>query len=319
MNVKLRLLGVLLITAAALPAAAQDKIIVGNTGAGSPLQWPAYAGIAKGFFRAAGVELDMIPMPSSAAGMQQLSSGSTHINSSGLVDAIRAVDKGAPVRLIRTEVRRSPYEVYAQKSIKSFADLKNKTVMIGGVKDITRIYFEQVATANGLKPGDYDYIFAGATASRYAALASGSIAATIITSPFNFRAEAEGYTKLGSSVEASRGFPFSGYSTNLEWAKKNPKAIAGFFSAYAKGVDWLYDPVNRAEAVEIMVKASKAEAAEVDKTYDFFLGLKLWDRVGSIPDSRVQDVIDFLKKEGEIDGPTDLARYFDASLVPKPQ
>ena len=217
-------------------ALAIETINVGNTGAGSPLQWPSHIAIAKGFYREAGVDVQLIPMPSSAAGMQQLAAGSLNLSSSGLVDAVRAIDKGAPTRLLRTEVATSPYEIYARPAIKRFADLKGKIVMIGGAKDITRIYFEELAAANGLKPGENDYVYVGATAARFAALSSGSIDATILFPPFNFQASAAGFTRLAGSADVASAFPFSGYSMNVAWAKAKPGAVAGFMKAYAREI-----------------------------------------------------------------------------------
>jgi len=72
--------------------------------------------------------------------------------------------------------------------------------MIGGAKDITRLYFEDMAKANRLGPGEYDYVFAGSTAARFSALTSGSVAATILFPPYNFLALREGYASLGLSA-----------------------------------------------------------------------------------------------------------------------
>ena len=293
-----------------------EKLLIGNTGSASSLQWPSHIAIAKGFYKDAGLEIDLVPMPSSAAGLQQLTAGATHINSSGVVDAVRAIDKGAPIRLLRMEGQTSPYEIYALPSIKSFADLRKKTVMIGGIKDITRIYFEEVAFANGLKAGEFDYIFAGATASRYAALASGSIAATIVTPPFNFQAANAGYTRLGGSSDVTSRYPFSVYSANLKWAKSNPKAVKAFLSAYARGVNFFYDPANAAEVQAIFIKVSNANPDDVKKTYDFYQKIRLWDVDGSVTArGGMQGVIDLMKADGEVEGSTDMSRFYDPGLV----
>ena len=88
-----------------------DKVLIGNTGSASSLQWPSHIAIVKGFYQDAGIDVELLPMPSSAAGLQQLTAGATNLNSSGVVDAVRAIDKGAPIRFLRMEGRTSPYEV----------------------------------------------------------------------------------------------------------------------------------------------------------------------------------------------------------------
>ena len=69
-------------------------------------------------------------------------------------------------------------------SIKSIAELRGKTISIGGPKDITRIYIERMFAPNGLKEGDTDFVFAGSTGARSSALQTGAIAATLLTVPF---------------------------------------------------------------------------------------------------------------------------------------
>src|SRR5204862_3148693 len=96
-------------------------------------------------------------------------------NNSGLVDPIRANEKGAPVAILRVEIQRPPYALMAKPVIKSPADIKGKLVSVGGPKDITRIYVEQTLDRRGVKPGDYDLAYAGATSARFAALSSGGV------------------------------------------------------------------------------------------------------------------------------------------------
>ena len=126
----------LVITAA--PARAQDKITLGGVGAGSAIHWPVYIATEKGFFRKRNLVVDYVPVPASANVMQQLAAGSLDLGVSGTVDAVRAIDQGAPLSLLRIEAGPSGYEIFTKSSIKSAAELKGKTVMIGGIKDITR-------------------------------------------------------------------------------------------------------------------------------------------------------------------------------------
>src|SRR3977135_3026097 len=66
-------------------------------GAGSTTIWPVYIGIQNGFFDAVGIKVDPVFAPSSTAIAQQVAAGSTNLTvGSGLVDPIRAIDKGAP-------------------------------------------------------------------------------------------------------------------------------------------------------------------------------------------------------------------------------
>jgi NitT/TauT family transport system substrate-binding protein len=37
--------------------------------------------------------------------------------------------------------------------------LRGKTIMVGGEKDITRVYLERMLTPNGIKAGEYDLLY----------------------------------------------------------------------------------------------------------------------------------------------------------------
>ncbi len=302
---------------AVAPAAlALDMLTISDTGSGSPTHWPAYIGMAKGFFAKRGVAVEYIPTPSSAASTQQLAAGSVNMSSSGMADALRGIDKGAGAALFMIECGPAPYEIVAKPSIKSYADLKKKTIMIGGIRDITRIYLDRMIGPAGVKPGDYDLVYAGASSARYAALASGSIDATIITSPFNFKAKADGFSDLGSAEIDD--FPFAGYLVNREWAKTHKQQIAAFAAGFDEGAGWFYDASHREEAVDIMIKAlPTTQRDDAEKTYDYYTKLKLFVRGGEVRKPGVETLLKILKAQGDIEGSTDPDRFVDTTLIAK--
>ena len=193
----------------ALQGAAAQTISVGEVSAGVKANTLAdlYRD-HKGFFsrRLRRPRLRTRLLPESANVVQQAVAGSLDIAVSGPGDALRAINQGAPLTLLRVEVGPSGYEIFAKKSIKTVADLRGKLIMIGGAKDITRYYIEALLRHGGVKPGDYDYIYAGATSQRYAALVSGSIDATILTAPFNFTARSGKYTDFGPPRDRAGSF-----------------------------------------------------------------------------------------------------------------
>jgi ABC-type nitrate/sulfonate/bicarbonate transport system substrate-binding protein len=306
---------VLWIVAVSQALAQVTTVSIGTVGGGNALEWPLYIAEKKGFLEQEKLVLEWVGVQSSAAVMQQVAAGSLNLGTTGLADSLRAADKGAPSRLVRIGVGVSPYEAVAARSVKSWIDLRGKTVMIGGAKDITRLYFEDMAKANGLGPGEYDYVFAGSTAARFSALTSGSVAATILFPPFNFLALREGYASLGLSANYTKNFPFSTYSANMNWAQNNKGSITGFLAAYAKGVDWFHERANRDEAISILMSYLKSDPKDTADTYDYFAKLHVFDRVGAVEGSGVENYLAILKRDGDLEGATDLARFYDASLV----
>ena len=259
------------------------------------------------------MQIDLVFAQSNASVIQQLAAGSYNVApSAGMVDPIRAIDKGAPVALVRIVIQAPPYALLAKPEIRKIEDLKGKTIIIGGPKDITRIFTERMLARHGLKSGDYDYVFAGATSARFAALKSGAVDAALLTVPFNFFAETAGYSNLGFTFDYLPDMPFAGMAVNREWALANPDLVKRFLDAYNKGVAWFDDPKNREAAVKLQMETSKIQEDDVEKAYAFLHDKHLFEPTGKVSKRKVNTVIDALHDLGDL--PADFS--VDRLLLP---
>ncbi len=285
----------------AVPATAADKVIFGSVGSPTASYWPFFIAKVKGMFAAEGIEPDLVSAQSSAAIMQQLAAGSLDVTiGGGLVDPIRAIEKGAPIAVARILVQAPPYTLVAKPSIKSIPELKGKTISIGGAKDITRIYLERIVAPHGLKDGDYDLVFAGSTAARYSALQAGAVDATILTAPFNFHSRTAGFTDLAETVKILPDLPFIGLVVNRNWAAAKPAVLQRVLAAMNKSIVFFQDPQNRAEAIKIMVDASRQRPEEVEKSYDYFRDGGYFDGTGKVSRTNLRKLIEALAQLGDV-------------------
>src|SRR4051812_44428651 len=120
----------LALSAVGLPAPSfAQKVTMGSVGSASASLWPAYIGIKNKFFEAEGIEADLVFAPSNAGVNQQVAAGSLDLGlNSGLVDPIRAIEKGAPSALVRLEISPAPYALLAKANINSVADLRGTRI-----------------------------------------------------------------------------------------------------------------------------------------------------------------------------------------------
>ena len=176
-------------------ASAAEKFEAGLLGSPNSAGWIWYIGEAEGFFAKANLEPDIIYVPTPAGLMQQLAAGSLDTVEIGVVEPIHAIARGAPVAILRIMGAVPPYEMVA--NVKTVKELKGKTIVIGGLLDINRVYLERIMSGNGLHDGDYDITIVGNTPGRFAAMKSGSANATMLAAPFNFFAEAAGFHDVG--------------------------------------------------------------------------------------------------------------------------
>lgn len=298
-------------------AYAADALEVATVGNANPVAWLQLIAARKGMFTAEGLKVDIIYVPSSAQLTQQVAAGSVNLGFAvGLVDPIRAVGKGAPIALVRLEGQAAPFALVGKPSIKRIADLKGKTIIIGGEKDITHFYLDRMLVPNGLKQGDYDLIFSGSTPARYAALKSGAVDAAMLFPPFNLFALDDGFSNLGLVVDYAPNLPFSGTVANRTWANSHQALVKRYLSVITKAVAWFNTDANRNEAVAILVDAMHGKPENLAKTYDFFRKIGFFEPTGKLSRTKIEEIADMLKSTGDIPKDFDLNSLAISSLVP---
>jgi NitT/TauT family transport system substrate-binding protein len=291
-----------LLSAAAIEARA-ETIETGLIGAANGVEWPFYIGIHKGFFHDAGVDLDVIYVPTAPGLVQQLAAGSLDIVDIGVVEPIHAVARGAPVAILRISGAVSPYEILAKPSIASIKDLKGHTVVIGGLEDINRVYLERVLKAAGLKDSDVDMTVIGNTAGRFAALKSGAADATMLAPPVNFFAEEAGFRNIGMMIDYTRDLPFGATDVSRGFAARHPDAVKHFMAAYDKSVAWFYDDANKDAAVDLLAGEMKsANRDDIVKSYDFLRKIGFFAKSDVISRKGLEALMDEMTAIGDTQG-----------------
>jgi ABC-type nitrate/sulfonate/bicarbonate transport system substrate-binding protein len=291
----------LMLVGLSTPARAADTVTIGTVGSASANIWPVFIGLNKGFFAEQNLKIDIVYVQSSAQMIQQLTAGSLDVTmSTGLVDPIRAIQKGSPIAIVRLESQSPPYALVAKGGIKSLKDLKGKVISLGGPKDITRIYVERMLAPSGIKPGEFDMVYAGATSARAQALIAGAVDAAILLPPFNFQAAAQGFNELGLTVDFAPELPFSGTVVSLAWANAHKEVLSRLLAAHTKAVAWFEDDRNRAEAVAMMVAASGLKPDEVEKAYAFYRKGNFFEPTGKVSRKRLGALVAALVGLGDI-------------------
>jgi NitT/TauT family transport system substrate-binding protein len=283
------------------PGFTAETIATGMIGAANAVGWPWYIGIQKGYFAEQGLSLDLIYVPTASGLVQQLSAGSLDlVGDVGAVEPVHAVEKGAPVGLLRIVGQISAYEMLAKPSISSIKGLKGKTICIGGLADINRVYLDRIMQANGLKDGDYDITVVGNTAGRFAALKSGAADATMLAPPVSFFAEDAGFRNVGMIMDYAGDLPFSATVVSLGFAAKHHDALVKVLGVIDKSVAWLDDPSHRDEAVDIMAKEMHSSREPIERSYDYLRKIHYFAPNADVSRSRMQNLINAMKGLGDI-------------------
>jgi ABC-type nitrate/sulfonate/bicarbonate transport system substrate-binding protein len=118
-----------------------------------------------------------------------------------------------------------------------------------------------------LREPDYKVERVGGVLQRFQALMEKKHDGTLLLSPFEVQAEVRGFNTLASANQVLGRYQGLVAGVRRSWAEKNREALVGFIRAYARAVEWLYDPSNKAEAIALFrknlpnVNAEGAEAS----------------------------------------------------------
>jgi len=253
------------------------------------------------------LKVDLVYVQSSAALVQQVTAGSPGIGiQTGLADPLRAAAMGAPISVVRINVQAPPYDLVAKPGIASLKELKGKVISLGGPKDITRIYVERMLKPNGVNPGEFDMVFAGATTARASALLAGAVDAAILLPPFDFQAVAKGFKSLGLTVDYVNDLPFSGTAVNNAWATANKPTLEKLMRAESKSIAWFEDGQNRAEALRILKTASSLSQDDIEKAYSFFRDGHYFEPTGKVSRSKLNALAKAMESLGDLPGALDV-------------
>lgn len=327
----------LFIVAACAPAA--PTTAPGQPAAGKPaeaktLTYPAVGGgilwsfapnliaAEKGFFAAENLTVNFVAVQSSAEGCQNVIARAAEMGQCSLNDMIQVVETGgAPlIEFMAASATSLQYSIMARPTIKSWDALKGKTVMVAGARDNTVFFFRTMARANGLRDEDYDFQFAGSSANRFAALKSGAVDASILTDPFDFQAEQEGFSKLEELLPKylnADNYSGGGPIVRSDWAKENSDVLVRYIRALLKSTAWVYDPANKQELFAYMGQKLNATPENLERSYQRdVVSLKAWSEDGRIKESGVQGVLKSIADLGNLNEPLPQAtKYYDMTYV----
>lgn len=242
---------------------------------------PVWAAQRQGFFEANGVSVQLSYTPTSVYLITSLLEGKFDLALAGM-DNIVAYQEGQGEAKIPDNPDLFAFlgddsgfaSVVGAPAVKSFADLRGKTVSVDAMTTGYAFMVREILSRNGLTEADVNYVRAGATANRYRDLLAGKHEATLLRTPFELAAKGRGFNIL-AYAESLGAYQGTVGAARRSWAASHEKELIGFMRAYRAGVDWLYDRANR-EIAEALLIANLRDMtpALARQAYDLLLADK---------------------------------------------
>ena len=151
----------------------------------------------KGYYRAEGLDVELILMSAPIASRALLSGDVTvaTVGGAGLPPVLR----GSPFKFLFTTYNRAMFWLYAKPEIRDLKGLKNKRVGVSGIGSGPDSLLREILRVNGLDANrDVTVLSLGVMPTIFAGLQSGIVDAAMLSPPVTFKAQEAGFRELVS-------------------------------------------------------------------------------------------------------------------------
>jgi ABC-type nitrate/sulfonate/bicarbonate transport system substrate-binding protein len=285
--------------------------------------WPLWVAQDKGLFARNGVAVKIVDTSNSVQQMTGLIGGHFEIAMTAIDNVIAYMEGQGeapmPVTPDIVAVMGSSngfLSLIVTPKVKSFEDLRRQTLSVDAMRTGYAFTLRTMLGKAGLDERDYTLVKVGGMKERYQALIDKQQAGTLLVPPYTLAAADRGFHELGTAVGMLGHYQGGVAAVRREWAAANRDALVGFIRSNIAALGWLYDPANKAEAMQIFRKyLPTATAAVTEKSYGALLNpVTGFPKAAEIDVAGVNTVMKIRSQYAEPHKPlTDASRYYDLS------
>jgi len=219
------------------PGAAQlRKLNIAYT-ATSPYQAALIIAKEAGIFKKHGLDPQLILTPGGSLGFQAMMGGDVAMVLADGSSAVTSNLAGADVVIIASFLNTFPYSLISIPEVKKVDQLVGGKVAISRFGSATDVSVRMSLAKVGLNPDkDVTILQIGTQTTRFAALQSKQVQATIITPPFTLTARKQGYNTLVDMAQLNIPFELTALLTRRSYIKAQRETVAEVVAALSEAV-----------------------------------------------------------------------------------
>jgi ABC-type nitrate/sulfonate/bicarbonate transport system substrate-binding protein len=221
---------------------------------------PLFAAMDRGFFNAAGVEIDFATTPSSVYQFEQFATGKCDIAFTAFDNIVAYREGQGAAKLVdppdfRVILGATQIELglVVSPDIRNAADLRGKSLALDAVLTGFAFVLYAMLEKLGLTEGDYERVAVGSTPDRWQSVKAGTHAGTITIEPFTSIARAAGFHVLARSTDFFPSYQGGIVAARRDWAVDQSELVKAFIKSYRAGLAWTLDPANRDQATALLL------------------------------------------------------------------
>lgn len=308
-RIKIVSLVVLSLLGCVIPVSAQTLIRVATPGALTGAL-PIYLGAKKGIFHKHGLNVEVIATRNEQMNMQALMSNSVQFLTSSTTGLFYLAKQGGDVVGLCSWNNSSPYSLGASFKIKDLRELKGKKIASSGAGGRADAFIRHMMAKVGLDARkDVQIVpLSGGSGVRLAAVVSGNIDATLISSLQGRSAEKLGLTVIPIPLEYMWGINL----TRSSFLAKNRDTVRAYIRGLAESVRAMI--ADKQTTIAVMSRVLRIEDPEsLEYSYQ---ALRSEARPDLVPtEEAIVNVLKTMSYEDPAFGSIPPFKYFDLSLI----
>ena len=222
---------------------------------------------------------------------------------------VREIEHGKNYVVLHT-ITRAANALVVRPEYKTYEDLRGKTIALDNLQTGYWLLYKKVLQDQGLQPGDYHLSpDSGGSTKRMMKVREDRAQFTYMNAPASIKAALDGFRIFTNLSKHYPEFPASSIGSRRNWAESNRDTVIAYLRAYINASEWLLNPSNRDEAIEIAVRIGH-DRATLPGSYDTFIKDGLV-RYGTLSRAGFIQVGELLVEGGVIDSFGDMEKYAD--------
>jgi len=266
----------------------------------------------KGYYRDEGLDVELILMSAPIAS-RALLSGDVDVATVGGA-GLPPVLSGAPLRFIFTTYNRPMFWLFGKAEIRSVKELKGKRVGVSGIGSGPDSLLREALRRNALEGRDVAILSLGVMPTIYSGLQSGVVDAAMLSPPFTFRAEEDGFRELIAFPKQDLVEMQGSILIKESFLQSDPATLEKFIRATYKG--FLYIKQNRSGAIPILGRYLQVKEELAAKAYEQVVRPAM-TQDGTLNEEMQKKAVENVLKRLDLKEAPPLSRIFDFSIARK--
>ena len=260
-----------------------------------------------------GLSVDLLAFRGDAEVAQALAADSVDLTVASLNGLINMTTAGQPVRGFYAGFYQADFAWIAKPEVRTWADMRGRSAGISTYCALTDFLTRHALRKHGLEPErDVQIVQAGGSPNAAQTLRSGRLDAAILSPPFKWQMQDEGYTVLGTqATEIAEEWPKHIFFAKEKFLDDNPNTVRAVLRGHVRAIRLAR--ADREAAVAAMMKALKYERPDAERAYDEVVAG--FDERGQLPAKSMPVFWEIAVAAGDVTEPWPESRLLDRRFV----